>query len=35
VPTSNRQVAADVPKPGMAKAPRKVGYKVQATPREK
>jgi type IV pilus secretin PilQ/predicted competence protein len=35
VPTSNRQVAADVPKPGIAKAPRKVGYKVQATPREK
>lgn len=35
VPTSNRQVAADIPKPGIAKAPRRVGYKVNATVREK
>lgn len=30
VPTSNRQVAADYPKPGVAKAPKKVGYRVSA-----
>ena len=35
VPTSNRQVAADVPKPGMAKAPKRLGYRVNATSREK
>jgi len=35
VPTSNRQTAADIPKPGIAKAPRKVGYKVQADVRDK
>jgi type IV pilus assembly protein PilQ len=35
VPTSARQTAADVPKPGIAKAPRKVGYKVQADVRDK
>jgi type IV pilus assembly protein PilQ len=29
-PTSNRQVAADVPKPGVAKAPRRLGYRVSA-----
>jgi type IV pilus assembly protein PilQ len=34
VPTSNRSIAADVPKPGIAKAPRKVGYKVNASTRE-
>ena len=33
-PTSHRQLAADLPKPGVAKAPRKVGYKVNATSRE-
>lgn len=30
VPTSNRQVAADVPKPGVAKAPKKAAPKVSA-----
>lgn len=34
-PTSNRQVAADVPKPGIAKAPQKIGYKVEVPAREK
>ncbi len=35
VPTSNRPVAADYPKPGIAKAPKKVGYRVTTTTREK
>ncbi|MDQ3622285.1 MAG: hypothetical protein M3463_07330 [Verrucomicrobiota bacterium] len=35
VPTSHRQVAADYPKPGVAKAPRSLGYKVNARAREK
>ncbi|NBO66511.1 MAG: hypothetical protein EBU88_16980, partial [Acidobacteria bacterium] len=30
VPTSHRALAADYPKPGVAKAPKKVGYKVNA-----
>ncbi len=30
VPTSHRSVAADVPKPGIPKAPKKTGYKVSA-----
>lgn len=30
VPTSNRQTAADAPKPGVAKAPKKTAYKVSA-----
>jgi type IV pilus secretin PilQ/predicted competence protein len=34
VPTSNRQLASDYPKPGVAKPPKKVGYKVNATARE-
>jgi type IV pilus assembly protein PilQ len=34
VPTSGRQLAADLPKPGVAKPPKKVGYKVNATVRE-
>lgn len=34
VPTSNRQTAADIPKPGMAPAPEKVNYRVNATDRE-
>ena len=34
VPTSNRSIAADIAKPGVAKAPRKVGYKVNASTRE-
>jgi type IV pilus assembly protein PilQ len=34
VPTSHRSVAADIAKPGLAKAPKKVGYKVNATNRE-
>jgi type II secretory pathway component GspD/PulD (secretin) len=32
-PTSNRSVAADIPKPGVAKAPRKMNYKVNASAR--
>ena len=35
VPTSSRQIAADYPKPGIAKAPKKVGYRVNTTAREK
>jgi type IV pilus assembly protein PilQ len=35
VPTSNRQRAADYPKPGMAKAPKRVGYRASASGREK
>jgi len=34
VPTSHRSVAADYPKPGVPKAPKKVGYKVSAGTRE-
>lgn len=34
-PTSSRPVAADYPKPGIAKAPRRVGYRVTTTAREK
>lgn len=34
VPTSHRQLAADIPKPGVPAAPRKVGYKVRASNRE-
>ncbi len=34
-PTSNRQNAADYPKPGVAPAPRKVSYKVSAADRER
>lgn len=34
VPTSHRSVAADYPKPGVPKAPKKTGYKVNATTRE-
>lgn len=34
VPTSHRSVAADYPKPGVAKAPKKAGYKVSAGTRE-
>lgn len=34
VPTSNRSVAADYPKPGIPKAPKKTGYKVSAGTRE-
>ncbi len=30
VPTSNRQVAADVPKPGVPQAPKQVGYRTNA-----
>jgi len=33
-PTSHRQLSADAPKPGVAKAPLKLGYKVNATTRE-
>lgn len=33
-PTSHRGLAADLPKPGVAKAPQKVGYKINATTRE-
>ncbi len=33
-PTSNRQIEADYPKPGVAPAPEKVNYKVDATDRE-
>ena len=35
VPTSQRQVAADAPKPGIAKAPKKISYKVRADARAK
>jgi Flp pilus assembly secretin CpaC len=35
VPTSNRQLAADYPKPGVAKAPKKLGYRTSASAREK
>lgn len=35
VPTSNRQVAADYPKPGVAPAPKKAAYKVSAGARER
>jgi len=34
VPTSNRQIMADYPKPGAAPAPEKVNYKVSASNRE-
>jgi len=34
VPTANRQVSADYPKPGAAPAPEKVNYKVNASDRE-
>ncbi|MGB8354097.1 MAG: hypothetical protein WCD79_09445 [Chthoniobacteraceae bacterium] len=34
VPTSNRTVVADYPKPGAAPAPQKVNYKVNASDRE-
>ncbi len=30
VPTSNRQLAADYPKPGVAPAPKRIGYRVSA-----
>ena len=33
VPTSNRPLAADYPKPGVPKQPRKTSYKVTASPR--
>jgi type IV pilus assembly protein PilQ len=33
LPTSQRQLAADYPKPGIAPAPKKVGYKVSAQQR--
>lgn len=35
VPTSNRQLAADYPKPGTPIAPRKTSYRVSAAGREK
>jgi type IV pilus secretin PilQ/predicted competence protein len=34
VPTSNRSISADYPKPGVPKAPAKTGYRVKATTRE-
>jgi len=34
VPTSNRALAADYPKPGVAPAPKKVGWRANATARE-
>ena len=34
VPTSHRSAAADYPKPGVPKAPKKTGYKVNAPSRE-
>ncbi len=30
VPTSNRQIAADYPKPGVAPAPKRAGYRISA-----
>ncbi len=33
VPTSNRQVVADYPKPGVAPAPKKTGWRANAKPR--
>jgi len=35
VPTSHRQVAADAPKPGVARAPKKVNYRVTTETRDK
>jgi len=35
IPTSQRSIAADLPKPGVAKAPEKIGYKTSAAAREK
>ena len=35
VPTSNRQLAADYPKPGVAKSPKKLNYRTSAGAREK
>jgi type IV pilus assembly protein PilQ len=35
IPTSNRSLAADIPKPGVPKAPTRVGYKTSAAAREK
>jgi type IV pilus assembly protein PilQ len=35
IPTSNRSLAADLPKPGVPKAPEKIGYKTSAAAREK
>jgi type IV pilus assembly protein PilQ len=34
IPTSNRSVAADYPKPGVAPAPKKVGWRANAKARE-
>ena len=35
IPTSTRSLAADIPKPGVPKAPTRVGYKTTAAAREK